>query len=973
MLTSLQNEIVKRYGTYKLERPVLKSRCPKKRPPFQFEPYQLFLQEFVRPSNELFGKGLLIVHSVGSGKTCGSLGTIRNFNDNFVWVTRTTLVQDPMKDLKNCAGIDPENVSSQKFLSYKQFANALTCDNKVGRMWYLKVGGNRRLKQGGIPSDRSIERKECRDPRLDPLKNKLVIIDEAHNLFDSQKVNHLTPEIVQNMIGKIHDSYKLSGENSCRVLLLSATPMRKDAMTLAKLLNILIPSAKNRLPTDKQTFMRRFIGTDGKLNHKKFCASTCGLISYLDVRGDLTRFPRREILPARNVSVSSLQAKRFDACEISLCHARIDKTVKSIGKKKDLLKTKQATLRKLKRTNKTSKERIKDLQQRIADIEEEVGRKQELLKTFERDLDECVSKEKSKRVYCMRRVLNFAVPRSEKEEVTGKLGRGRQSLPRSWRSDISKQSKRTSNNKKLGAVEKQENIVDEELLELKELQEMGLVKIEQEDMTEIFNPDRVREQIDESSPKLEAMLNQIAKILKKKKKSRHMLFSDLSRFGAMVIAAGLKAKGYPEIRFNPKTDLRDWKQEVKQARSDNRLPNWKMMFNFQDACKHKNTPAFILLTSSSLHYMGGRSLGKTRRNALIQYYNLQDSLPQEWPRITMVVLDGGFKEGIDLLETNHVWLFEPPVTQSDFEQIVGRVLRRCAHRSKRFGKEGWRVTVHTFQIVDNNNTVMSKKPLNMLQTPAERNMIHELTQAIQDIAIDRGLFEKFMKAKEWPTAPPKGKPGPRTKPPGTGHVALCNNEELRILNKEQLQTVAKALHLATGGSQNKLCIRIAKHLKSEKCGVVGEFKRRKGRPFFVCDKIVHLQDPYWVKCELLDKENRRQKCPRDCVQYASKEECDKLPEHCKWSKRGKGFCAQKAMDIKAKKTWVQSVIEALTATGGEASSEEIRNYIEQHIPERAVGGSWKSNLARTLLQQSRKAELWIKQPNNKYKLIKKIL
>lgn len=960
-LTSLQKEVVNRFGAYRLERPVLKSRCPKKRPPFQFEPYQLFLQKFAHPANDLFGKGLLVVHSVGSGKTCGSLSSVRNFQNNFVWVTRTTLIQDPLKDLENCAGIDPDQLKSRSFLSYKQFANAVTCDNNVGRLWYLEAGGNRRLASGAMPSARSIQRRECADPSLDPLRNKLIIVDEAHNLFDSQKANHLTPEIVQTIVDKIHASYRLSGVNSCRVLLLSATPMRKDAMTLPKLLNLLIPNEKNRLPTDKQRFLRTYIGSDGRLNRDKFCAAACGLISYLDVRGDLTRFPRREIKPAQNIAISDLQRQRYNACKQSLCHSRIARTEKAIAKKQEQLKQKQLRLRKLRRQQPQS-DKITKLKGSIAGLKQDIQDKQATLETYRNTLETCVELEGTKRVYCMRRVLNFAVPLSEKEEVTNNIGRGRQSLPRNWRVDT---TTTTRSNGKQGRLEKEEQTVDVELMELQELQKMGLLTIDEEEdivaTTNGFAPSAIREQMPSSSPKLVALLNELEKALKKRRKQRHMLFSDLSRFGAMVLAAGLKARGYPELRFNPQTDLRDWNREVKETREAQRPVNWELMFDFSDVRKNPKKPAFVLLTSSSLHYMGGRSLGKTRRNALIQYYNRQDQMPAEMPRINMVVLDGGFKEGIDLMETNHVWLFEPPVTRSDFEQIVGRVLRRCAHRTKPFGKQGWRVTIHTFRTVSD-GTVLAREPMELLQPPAERNMIAELTGAMQEVAIDRGLFEDFMKAGEW-KVPEKKK-----------QTMLCTNQELKALSKEQLQSVAKALNLATGGSHNKLCIRIANYMQTEKCGVVGEFRRRKGRPYWICDRIVHLRDPYWLKCQSLSKDARRLKCPKDCRQYDTKEECDRMAADCLWSKRNRGFCANRVSSSpqqqqkQKKKSWTATVVEALQALGGEATKTELQDYIEKHIPERATGGSWKSNLGRILLHHSRKQQILVKTADKKYKL-----
>ena len=920
-LSKIQQEVASRYSEYKLQRPVLHSRCPKKRPPFQFELYQLFLKDFVRPDNDLFGKGLLIVHSVGSGKTCGALSTIRNFGNNFVWVTRTTLVQDPIKDLRNCGGITLDELGGTQrwFMSYKQFANALRCENSVGREWYLEAGGGRRLAGEKMPSALSIQRRECRDDTIDPLKGKLIVIDEAHNLFDSQKANHLTPEIVQDIVDMIHRSYELSQQSSCRLLLLSATPMRKDAMTLPKLLNMLIPSPSKRLPVTKEAFLHRYILSDGKLNREKFCASACGLISYLDVRGDLTRFPRREIEKPKNVPIGETQLLRYNACKASLCHSRIEKLTVSIAKKKALLKKKKRTLlqRKKKQHTTNGDEAIEKLEDSVKDLKQQIEEKQNRLEKLRNELDSCVEREGRQRVYCMRRVLNFSVPLSAKEEETGRVGRGRQSLPRSWRPDMTTKDDEVSLPKMLTAAEREEQgEVDIELMELKELERLGVLKIER-DETSIFDPETVLEQIDSSSPKLEALLEQLSKVLKKQRRSRHMLFSDLSRFGAMVIAAGLKARGYPEVRFNPQTDLRDWNREWKAARETHRMIDWSMMFDFSEVRKTPNKPAFILLTSASLHYMGGRQLGKTRRQALITYYNTQNNLPKDaWPRIDMVVLDGGFKEGIDLLETNHVWLFEPPVTRSDFEQIVGRVLRRCAHRSKPFGKYGWKVTIHTFRIV-NDGRVLAEEPMELMQPPAERNMIRELTRAMKEVAIDRLLFEEFMEAGEWKR--PEKKPAKKPQ--------VCGIEILEKLSLDQLRTAAELLGLKTTGTRYALCKRIG-HNVNDRCHESGTVHYRwKDVIPDVCVYVPQIPANLWVSCKKLPG-----KCPSWCKQYDSADQCNTRQDVCEWKTvRGKGTCQNKKRKITGLKSMKQLIREAINAhPDRQASLPAIAKWIYEH-------------------------------------------
>ena len=77
-----------------------------------------------------------------------------------------------------------------------------------------------------------------RNGAKDPLRKTLVIIDEAHKLYSPTVVGSEKPrtDILEEMI---QNSYKTSGKDSVRVLLMTATPYTEDGMEMVKLLNIL--------------------------------------------------------------------------------------------------------------------------------------------------------------------------------------------------------------------------------------------------------------------------------------------------------------------------------------------------------------------------------------------------------------------------------------------------------------------------------------------------------------------------------------------------------------------------------------------------------------------------------------------------------------------------------------------------------------------------------------------------------------
>jgi hypothetical protein len=103
-------------------------------------------------------------------------------------------------------------------ISYKQFSNMLLKKNKI------------------------YEDMVCRNCATDPLKRTLVIIDEAHKLYAPNVVGNEKPrmDILEEMI---QNSYEISGDNSVRLLLMTATPYTQDGMEMINLMNLLRPKA----------------------------------------------------------------------------------------------------------------------------------------------------------------------------------------------------------------------------------------------------------------------------------------------------------------------------------------------------------------------------------------------------------------------------------------------------------------------------------------------------------------------------------------------------------------------------------------------------------------------------------------------------------------------------------------------------------------------------------------------------------
>ena len=254
-----------------------------------FTPTQDFVRHYFQPQSVY--KGILLHHSVGTGKTCTAIATATTSFDvenyTILWVTRHTLKNDIWKNMfaqvcsidiqeKIKKGLVLPNKIASKFkyissnwiepISYKQFSNMLLKRNKI----YDEM-----VKRNGAD---------------DPLRKTLLIIDEAHKLYSPTVAASEKPDtfILEKMIQK---SYEKSGADSVRVLLMTATPFTEDGMEMIKLLNLLKEDKK--FETDFVSFSKTYLDSNGyftKAGLKDFQDSVSGYISYLNRSQDARNF-----------------------------------------------------------------------------------------------------------------------------------------------------------------------------------------------------------------------------------------------------------------------------------------------------------------------------------------------------------------------------------------------------------------------------------------------------------------------------------------------------------------------------------------------------------------------------------------------------------------------------------------------------------------------------------------------------------
>ena len=269
------------------ESPIIRGGAPVVLP---FTPTQDFIRHYFTPSFK--HSGMLLWHSVGTGKTCSAIATASSSfekeNYSVIYVTRHTLKGDVWKNMfeqvcsvilqeRLAKGLELPELQAQRMrllekrwlepMSYRQFSNML--DGKSQLATEL-------IKRNG---------------KADPLRKTLVIIDEAHKLFAPDVAGSEKPDI--DVIQRAFDTSRaVSGKEGVKLLFMTATPYTSQPMDLIRLLNLLRP-VEQKFPEDFDGFSQMYLDDNGRFTEEgklRYWDAITGYISYLNREKDIRTF-----------------------------------------------------------------------------------------------------------------------------------------------------------------------------------------------------------------------------------------------------------------------------------------------------------------------------------------------------------------------------------------------------------------------------------------------------------------------------------------------------------------------------------------------------------------------------------------------------------------------------------------------------------------------------------------------------------
>lgn len=212
---------------------------------------------------------------------------------------------------------------------------------------------------------------------------------------------------------------------------------------------------------------------------------------------------------------------------------------------------------------------------------------------------------------------------------------------------------------------------------------------------------------------------------------KHFIYSDIkSPYGAKLIAAALAANGF----------------EHGYA-----LKGGSFKLN---ALPARTRDTFATMTSVTFF---GKPVGIKFRREMLRRFNARPS-NVFGDDLRIIILDSGFREGVDLFDIKYVHLFEPILTAADQKQAIGRATRFCGQKGLQFHSErGWPLEVFRYEttlpehirayIMDEAPKLLSKTEATFFDLfikftnidPRKITFARELEVAVIHAAVDRPL------------------------------------------------------------------------------------------------------------------------------------------------------------------------------------------------------------------------------------------
>lgn len=276
---------------------------------FNLTDSQKFLRNFMSKNTPY--NSILLFHGVGQGKTCTAISIVENFDNYYnkpaLIILSSTLIDNFKKqifdiskyDVKSrklniCTGTKYPNMIPDKENIKKELLEwriNRIINQKYEFMGYKELAffmDKTRKKIENTIKDKDKVEEIFIDKISEIFSNRLIIIDEAHNLRNDAEIGSKQTSIAfKNMISNVVN---------VKLVLLTATPMFDNAKEIIWLLNLLLLNNKKSIIKTNDVFEKN--GSLKENGKQLLIDKTKGIISYLNYRSPYA-FPFR-LFPSIN-------------------------------------------------------------------------------------------------------------------------------------------------------------------------------------------------------------------------------------------------------------------------------------------------------------------------------------------------------------------------------------------------------------------------------------------------------------------------------------------------------------------------------------------------------------------------------------------------------------------------------------------------------------------------------------------------
>lgn len=269
-----------------------KTYCPSDNSKFKLLNHQIFLKNYINihtPYN-----GILMFHGLGSGKSCSAIGIAELYKENIkngisnkilVLVSGNTIEQNFRQEIHNIKkGFNQCTFS--EYINYKPHDKDKEKQDKVDALIdsFYEIFHYQKFTNLINKNYSNYSREEYRDWIEKTFSNRVIIVDEVHNLKfkDNEKDTFKRYDALREIV-------RLA--NNIKLILMSGTPMSHSPTEIIGLFNLLLLNDKYNPIDEEDYFNNNKKITEEGLQKLKYIAR--GYISYIRQENPLT-FAKKE-------------------------------------------------------------------------------------------------------------------------------------------------------------------------------------------------------------------------------------------------------------------------------------------------------------------------------------------------------------------------------------------------------------------------------------------------------------------------------------------------------------------------------------------------------------------------------------------------------------------------------------------------------------------------------------------------------